>query len=169
VTVDRQLVGLHGRNDVHWHEGDDAVVERARIGTLKMMSLTDPSVLERLRGRRMIVRLYNEPNHVHTIEGWGPWDEEAYEFRAWYLGVLALLRQRCPWASLGFPGLALNWPHRDLQWLEICRAAVEASDWLGCHCYWQYDNMLHPERGAALRTVPRAVPGHADRDHGVRG
>jgi hypothetical protein len=45
------------------------------------------------------------------------------------------LKQTCPWAELGFPGLAI--PHRDLEWVEICRPAVEKADWLGVHCYWQ--------------------------------
>jgi hypothetical protein len=61
--------------------------------------------------------------------------------------VLAGLKQACPWARFGFPGLALNYPHRDLEWLDICRDAILASDWLGCHTYWQYDNMFSADWG----------------------
>ncbi|MGD8737090.1 MAG: hypothetical protein PVJ85_10085, partial [Anaerolineae bacterium] len=181
----RTRVGLHGRNSVHFTELDYELVRRARIETLKMLSLTDVSVYERLRRDNpeieFIVRLYddrlhydsrpsptafvtkmvplvkrlktyvtkfeihNEPNHVDGIEGWGSSDQQARSFVAWYLPVLQGLKRACPWASLGFPGLALNFPHRDLAWLDICKEAIQASDWLGCHCYWQYDNMLHDE------------------------
>ena len=33
--------------------------------------------------------------------------------------MLGRLKRACPWAKLGFPGLALNNPHRDLAWLRI--------------------------------------------------
>jgi len=91
--------------------------------------------------------IHNEPNHYQGIEGWGSSDADAQDFRQWYLAVLSLLRQACPWARFGFPGLAPNYPHRDLEWLDICRDAVLASDWLGCHTYWQYDNMFSQDWG----------------------
>jgi len=79
--------------------------------------------------------VHNEPNHLHGIEGWGQEDHYAHDFNAWFLQVYDRLKQACPWASLGFPGLAI--PHRDLEWIEICRPSVEKADWLGVHCYWQ--------------------------------
>lgn len=79
--------------------------------------------------------VHNEPNHLQGIEGWGQEDHHARDFNAWFLEVYDRLKQACPWASLGFPGLAI--PHRDLEWLEICRPAVEKADRLGAHCYWQ--------------------------------
>ncbi len=91
--------------------------------------------------------IHNEPNHYQGIEGWGNSDADAQDFRLWYLTVLAGLRQACPWASFGFPGLALNYPHRDMEWLDICRDAILASDWLGCHTYWQYGNMFSKDWG----------------------
>ena len=79
--------------------------------------------------------IHNEPNHLHRYEGWGQEDSDAHDFNEWYQRVYKLLKQRCPWASLGFPGMAI--PHRDLEWVEICRPSVEMSDFLGVHCYWQ--------------------------------
>jgi hypothetical protein len=75
--------------------------------------------------------------------------------------VLQGLKKACPWARFGFPGLALNWPHRDLEWLSICQEAVRASDWLGCHCYWQYDNMLSDEWGLRFKLYRQRFPGKA--------
>ncbi len=80
----------------------------------------------------------NEPNHVHRYEGWGAEDADAESFNAWFLDVYRLLKQACPWASIGFPGLAVpDFAHRDRAWLRICRPAIERADWLGVHCYWQ--------------------------------
>lgn len=79
--------------------------------------------------------IHNEPNHLHGIEGWGQEDHQAKDFNAWFLEVFDRLKQAHPWAWLGFPGLAI--PHRDLEWVEICRPAVERANWLGVHCYWQ--------------------------------
>ncbi len=79
--------------------------------------------------------IHNEPNHMDRIEGWGDSDADAQNFNTWFLRTAATLKSQCPWAQLGFPGLAI--PHRDLEWLEQCRPAVEQADWLGVHCYWQ--------------------------------
>ena len=91
--------------------------------------------------------IHNEPNHFQGIEGWGSSNADAQDFRLWYQAVLGLLRQACPWALFGFPGLALNYPHRDLEWLDICRDVIQTSDWLGCHTYWQHNNMLSTDWG----------------------
>jgi N-acetyl-anhydromuramyl-L-alanine amidase AmpD len=103
--------------------------------------------------------IHNEPNHVEGIEGWGASDQDARNFRSWYLQVLTALRQQCPWAKFGFPGLAMpDSLHRDLAWLDICRDAVEASDWLGCHCYWQYANMLKDKWGLCFKLYHPRFP-----------
>jgi len=83
--------------------------------------------------------LLNEPNHIHRYEGWGANDDDARNFNTWFLEAYDRLKQAHPWASLGFPGLALPdaGAHRDRSWLNICRPAIEKADWLGCHCYWQ--------------------------------
>lgn len=92
-------------------------------------------VMQALRPYCVKFEIHNEPNHLHRYEGWGQDDHHAQDFNKWFLRVYNLLKNACPWALLGFPGLAI--PHRDLEWVEICRPAVERSDWLGVHCYWQ--------------------------------
>ncbi|GAB4533229.1 MAG: hypothetical protein Kow0063_14930 [Anaerolineae bacterium] len=92
-------------------------------------------LMEQLRPYAVKYEIHNEPNHMHRYEGWGQEDADARDFNEWYQRVFKLLKQRCPWALLGFPGLAI--PHRDLEWVEICRPSVEMSDFLGVHCYWQ--------------------------------
>jgi N-acetyl-anhydromuramyl-L-alanine amidase AmpD len=198
MATHRTRVGLHARNAILFPEQDYELMRLARIEVLKMMSLTDSSVYERLHREQpnieFIVRLYddrirrdsrpspahfvarmtpiirglkayatkfeihNEPNHASGIEGWGPSDDNAQSFRVWYLQVLSALRQACPWARFGFPGLALNQPHRDLAWLEICKDAVQASDWLGCHCYWQYGNMFSDQWGLRFKLYHQRFP-----------
>jgi hypothetical protein len=92
-------------------------------------------IMQGLRPFAAKFEIHNEPNHLQRYEGWGQDDADARDFNQWYQQVFKLLKQRCPWALLGFPGLAI--PHRDLEWVEICRPAVEMSDFLGVHCYWQ--------------------------------
>ncbi len=196
----RTLVGLHARNSQFFTEPDYAVVGRARIETLKVMSHVSVQVFDRLRRQypklEFIVRLFddrigrgshpepngfvarmvplinalkpyatkyeihNEPNHADRIEGWGPGDAQARSFSNWYLTVLAALKQACPWALFGFPGLALNHPHRDMEWLTICQDAVNASDFLGCHCYWQHGNMMSEEWGLRFKLYHERFPKH---------
>ncbi len=104
-------------------------------------------VIKALQPYVMKFEIHNEPNHVAGIEGWGATDTDAHDFLTWYTYVLEQLKGMFPWARFGFPGLALNWPHRDLEWLDICAPAIRASHWLGCHCYWQYGNMLSDDWG----------------------
>jgi hypothetical protein len=115
-------------------------------------------VVQALQGYVTKFEIHNEPNHVQGIEGWGATDKDARDFSVWYMHVLNTLRPSFPWARFGFPGLALNWPHRDLEWLSICQEAVRASDWLGCHCYWQYGNMLDPEWGLRFQAYRLRFP-----------
>ncbi|MGC9335864.1 MAG: N-acetylmuramoyl-L-alanine amidase, partial [Anaerolineae bacterium] len=111
-----------------------------------------------LRPYTVKFEIHNEPNHASGAEGWGASDDEAHAFRSWYMRVLGDLKKACPWAKFGFPGLALNHPHRDLAWLAICQDAVQASDWLGCHCYWQYDNMFSENWGTRFKLYHQRFP-----------
>ncbi|MFC2029096.1 N-acetylmuramoyl-L-alanine amidase [Chloroflexota bacterium] len=194
----RTRVGVNGRNAVAFTDSDYALLRRAKIETVKMMSLTDVSVFKRIRHDnpdvKFIVRLYddrfhpdsrpspaeftarmvpiikrlkpfatkfeihNEPNHVDGLEGWGAGDANAKAFRTWYMKVLRILKEAAPWAAFGFPGLAPSHPHRDLAWLKICREAVSASDWLGCHCYWQHENMLSVDWGLRFKRYHSRFP-----------
>jgi len=92
-------------------------------------------IMEELGTYAIRFEVHNEPNHLEGIEGWGQEDHHAHDFNNWFLEVYDMLKQACPWAELGFPGLALH--HRDLEWLDICRPAIEKAEWLGVHCYWQ--------------------------------
>lgn len=196
MALHRIRVGLNARHAVHFTEADYELIRRARIETLRILSLTDLSVYRRLRQENpdleFIVRLYddriardsrpspsafvarmvpvieqlrpyatkfeihNEPNYRDGLEGWGSSDESARAFLAWYMPVLRTLKQLCPWAEFGFPGLAPR--HRDLFWLEICQEAVHASDWLGCHCYWQYDSMKSEQWGMRFTLYHERFP-----------
>lgn len=107
--------------------------------------------------------VHNEPNHLAGIEGWGQEDEDAADFCGWFLEVYDRLKEGCPGAQLGFPGLAI--PHRDLEWLEVCRQAVERADFLGCHSYWQNPtsgarNHLEDVWGLRFKAYHRAFPDH---------
>ena len=92
-------------------------------------------IMQQLQPYTTKFEIHNEPNHLDRIEGWGQTDEDAHSFNAWFLRTYDILKAYCPWAQLGFPGLAI--PHRDLEWIEICRQAATKADWLGVHCYWQ--------------------------------
>ena len=92
-------------------------------------------IMRQLQPFAIKYEVHNEPNHLRGIEGWGQDDHHARDFNTWFLEVYDRLKQACPWASLGFPGLAI--PHRDLEWIDICQPAVQRADWLGVHCYWQ--------------------------------
>ncbi len=103
--------------------------------------------------------IQNEPNHQSGLEGWGATAADARNFLAWYTQVLTALRQQCPWAKFGFPGLAVPaFLHNDLEWLDICKPAIRASDWLGCHCYWQYDNMMKKDWGLRFQIYHERFP-----------
>jgi hypothetical protein len=64
ATTRTVRIGLHGRNDRFFEELDFQLIREAKIETLKMMSLTDPSVFERIKRENpdieFIVRLYDE-------------------------------------------------------------------------------------------------------------
>ena len=95
-------------------------------------------IMANLRDFCVKFEVHNEPNHVARYEGWGATDEDARDFNNWFLQVYGRLKDAHPWASIGFPGLALpHFGHRDWEWLNICRPAIQQADWLGVHCYWQ--------------------------------
>ncbi len=108
-------------------------------------------IMQALQPYAVKFEIHNEPNHESGDEGWGPSLDDARDFNRWFLEVLRRLKAACPWAQLGFPGLALHHPSSDftgdLTWLEACREAVQAADWLGVHCYWQEENVLSPDWG----------------------
>jgi len=99
-------------------------------------------------GLRFNVEILTEPNHLSGGPGWGITAEHARDFRLWYHLTLKLLRQELPNVPFGFPALCpVPDLKTDLVWLDVCRDAVEASDFLAVHCYWQYDNMTSPDWG----------------------
>ncbi len=136
---------------------DERLGQSTRPGPADFVAKMVPQIT-RLKTYAVKFEIHNEPNHASGLEGWGASDENARVFRAWYLQVLSALKQACPWASFGFPGLALHQPHRDLAWLEICRDAVEVSDWLGCHCYWQHGNMTSDMWGLRFKLYHERFP-----------
>ena len=76
-------------------------------------------------------QIHNEPDHWGKFEFPG----SAQQFNDWYMQVISALRVHYPDAIFVFPGLAV--PHDDINYLVSCREAVEASDVLGTHSYWQ--------------------------------
>ncbi len=117
-------------------------------------------LIKSLRPYATKFEIHNEPNHQDRIEGWGPTVDQARSFNKWFLDVFQALKQECPWAELGFPGLALHHGGYtgDLDWLEACREAVNAADWLGVHCYWQQDNHLSFDWGFWFREYHTRFP-----------
>jgi hypothetical protein len=136
---------------------DDRISHGTRPGPSKFVARMVP-IINQLRPYAKKFEIHNEPNHADGLEGWGSSDAEARAFAKWYVKVLAALKKACPWARFGFPGLALNHPHRDLAWLDICRDAVQASHWLGCHCYWQHGNMMSKDWGLRFRRYHDRFP-----------
>ena len=128
----------------------DAEVRDGRHPTPQVFASRFTPIMGRLHEECPYVvkfEVLNEPNHIGGIGGWGPEVDKARDFSRWFLETYDLLKAACPWVSLGFPGLAIPHgpePGLDLDWIEICRSAVERSDWLGVHCYWQ--NPTYTER-----------------------
>ncbi len=103
----------------------------------------------------------NEPNHPQ--EGWGPTLDQAQAFNNWFLETLSHLKARHPWATFGFPALSPTMlpddPHLDFDWLEACRPAIEAADWLAVHCYWFDEHgVLHPAFGLRFTQYHERFP-----------
>ncbi|HET7768659.1 MAG TPA: hypothetical protein VFN74_07770, partial [Chloroflexota bacterium] len=178
------LVGVHAPNRA-FNEQDYARIAEGELGTVKLMGyhpLESYARLQRsLPDLRFYVRLntpWNElPSpeqfvnanapHLRALVDTGviPWVEIGNEpnlelhpqaemtFVEWYLDVLARLRAAVPEARYGFPGLARDL--RELDWLEANAPAVEASDWLGVHAYWNHEREMLDPRGALKLTTFR--------------
>jgi N-acetyl-anhydromuramyl-L-alanine amidase AmpD len=136
---------------------DDRIHRNSRPSPKDFVAKMLPAI-KRLKPYATKFEIHNEPNHADGIEGWGASNESARAFRSWYMQVIQSLKKAHPWARFGFPGLALNHPHRDLEWLDICRDAIQASDWLGCHCYWQYGNMSNSGWGQRFKLYNERFP-----------
>ncbi len=118
--------------------------------------------IEAFRAYTNLFEVLNEPNHQQ--EGWGPTLDQAQAFNRWFLETLPLLKARHPWARFGFPPLSPTMlpddPHLDFDWLEACRPAVEAADWLAVHCYWFDEHgVLHPAFGLRFVQYHQRFPG----------
>jgi hypothetical protein len=150
----------------------DAEVKDSRHPTPQVFANRFSPIMNKLHDECPYVvkfEILNEPNHIGGIGGWGPEADKARDFSRWFLETYDLLKATCPWASLGFPGLAIPHgpePGLDLDWIEICRNAVERSDWLGVHCYWQ--NPTYTERnhmadfwGLRFKAYHKKFPGKA--------
>jgi len=151
----RGRIGLHWRNDHNSRDIDLSGATAAEAECVRVMGFTNAIVGPKLKesGIEIVVRLWDgrfSPNHIvppqdfadavaPQIEAWQPFtgdsDNHSRSFTEWFDEAYDLLRARFPTAKLGFPGLAI--PHRDLEWLLICRPAIEKADWLACHVYWQ--------------------------------
>ena len=182
------LVGVHGPNR-GFNEQDYARVAEGELGTVKMMGYHPVVSYERLRRSlpdlRFFVRLNTPWNELPSPEqlvnanapqlrtlveaGVIPWVEIGNEpnlelhpraettFVEWYLEVLTRLRAAVPEARYGFPGLARDL--RELEWLEANALAVEASDWLGVHAYWNHEReMLDPHGALELTRFHERFP-----------
>lgn len=109
-------------------------------------------VLAVLGNRQVLIEIHNEPNHAEGIEGWGASREDAWDFVPWYAIVYGGL-VHAGFHGLGFPGLAVGeWVHKERTWAEECRQLIRASDWVGCHAYWQrLEELDHRQLGGNWR------------------
>lgn len=80
----------------------------------------------------------NEPNAREGWNGWGNTDEDARNYNDWYCIVTGQMQRYFKDIKIGFGGLAVpDAAHRDYTWLALCKDAIENSDFLCCHSYWQ--------------------------------
>ena len=59
----------------------------------------------------------------------------AADFSTWWLRVLRRLREKYPGLLWGFPAPPPG--PEAIPYMEACREAVEAADWISTHCYWE--------------------------------
>jgi hypothetical protein len=86
-----------------------------------------------------MIAVHNEPNIAP--EGWNSAWRDGFGFSNWFLAVAAAYRQQFRNAKIGFPALS---PGGDVPGLRMdearfiagCGPAINASDWVGVHCYW---------------------------------
>ena len=103
-----------------------------------------------------IFEIHNEPNHNESYEGWGDTEEHAKSFNDWFIDVRNRLKNKFDWIEVMFPGLAI--PHNDLLWKDWCEEAINLSDCLGVHAYWQYANHLHDRWGLVFKHFHEKYP-----------
>ena len=96
-----------------------------------------------LAGCEVVVEIHNEPNHCAGIEGWGHEFEHIANFQCWYMAVYWLLRREFPHEfATCYPGLANGDAHNDFEWYLRSGRALEVSDYVGVHTYWQGEHHL---------------------------
>jgi murein DD-endopeptidase MepM/ murein hydrolase activator NlpD len=106
--------------------------------------------------------IHHEPNL--NLGGFGASWKSGDDFQVWFLDVIGLLRTRFPDARFGFPGCAPGEEivgKREELWrfLGRCETAIEASDWLGVHCYWEDEQGIRsPEGGLTFAEYQRRWP-----------
>ncbi len=109
---------------------------------------------------------YFEVHHEPNLSSQGcerTWMDGA-GFGRWFQEVLSRLRQRCPDAKLGFPGLApgagVDGLRQDaLAFLQAADAAAIAADWIGVNCFWSSaEDMVSPQGGKFYEAVRQHHP-----------
>jgi hypothetical protein len=106
--------------------------------------------------------IHHEPNL--NLGGFGASWKDGDDFELWFLDVIGLLRSRFPDARFGFPGCAqgqeIVGKREDLwRFLSRCETAIEASDWIGIHCYWEDEEGAHfPDDGLVFAEYQRRWP-----------
>jgi hypothetical protein len=156
-TYARIMAQTDGKMDIVVRLFDDRLRNRNIVTPQQFAGKMLP-LINRARPYAKKFQIHNEPNHASGLEGWGATDADAESFNSWYQIVYPILKDAAPWATFGFPGLAVNWPHRDAEWLDICQPSIEISDWLGAHCYWQYENMMSPDWGLRYKVYHQKYP-----------
>ena len=105
------------------------------------------------RGIRYM-EIHNEPNL--TIEGQGKNWRNGTEFAYWFLEVALGLRKAMPEIQIGFPGLSpgpsFDKRYEGYQFYQEAEVAINASDWIGCHCYWTHDEDDVAARAGGMRS-----------------
>jgi hypothetical protein len=106
--------------------------------------------------------VHHEPNL--NLGGVGASWQHGDEFEVWFLDVLGLLRTRFTDGRFGFPGCApggdILGKQQDLwRFASRCETAIEASDWIGVHCYWEDEgSMRSAEAGFLFAEYQRRWP-----------
>ena len=99
------------------------------------------------------VRYFEIHNEVNLqIEGWQRSWQNGREYGRWHMDVMGRLRAKFPEGLFGFPGLS---PGADipgqradaLRFLHQADEAVQASDWVGLHCYWVSEQEMGQAKG----------------------
>lgn len=144
-----------------------APITSKQRGSEVMSELIEPAMRLYQAGVRYI-EIANEPNLYNgalgSQEGFGVCWQNGYEFSDWWMEAAAYLRSHMPEAKLGFPAMS---PGPDVPgfryspdlFMVEADHAVQASDWVAMHTYWQDDNVSDSlaEIGAFARRFPHKV------------